>query len=103
MSDRGPKHQVSLWGDFDLSKDVDLALRVYYTSERSWSAIEPDDTIADVVDADIRLAWQYSKSLELSLVGKNLLHDERQQFQAEDWASASYIERSVFAKAVVIW
>ena len=103
MSDRGPKHQVSLWGDFEFSKEVDLALRVYYISERSWSAIEPDDTIADVVDADIRLAWQYSKSLELSLVGNNLLHDERQQFQAEDWASASYIERSVFAKAVVTW
>ena len=102
MSDRGPEHQVSVWGDFDLTKDVELDLRIYYASERYWSNADPD-TISASVDADMRLAWQYSKSLELSLVGNNLLHNERQQFQTEDWASPSLIERSVFAKAVFTW
>ena len=99
MTERSPTHQASIWNSFNLSKSVELDSRLYYTSERTWD----DDTIDAMVDADLRIGWQATKSLTLSIVGRNLLHANSQQFQAEGWPSASYLERSIFIKGVLSW
>tara|TARA_R110001583_G_scaffold21088_4_gene80284 strand:- start:19527 stop:21521 length:1995 start_codon:yes stop_codon:yes gene_type:complete len=99
IEDRALKHQVSLWGAFDLSPSVELDVRLYYNAERSWN----EEKIDAIVDADLRLGWQATQALSLSLVGRNLLHSAEQGFITEAWESASEIERSVFLNATLQW
>jgi iron complex outermembrane receptor protein len=54
-------------------------------------------------ELDIRLGWQPISSLEISLVGQNLLHDQHPEFGALTASPSSIrreIERSVYGKAV---
>jgi len=97
--DRSLKHQLSLWGSFDLSETVELDLRLYYTDQRSWMSESIDAT----VNGDLRLGWQATDFLVLSLVGHNLLHSAEQEFLTESWSSPSAIERSIFLKATSNW
>ncbi|WP_372880953.1 TonB-dependent receptor plug domain-containing protein [Psychromonas sp.] len=99
--DRSLKHQLSLWGSFDLSKSLELDLRLYYTDQRSWG----NQSIDSSVNGDLRLGWQATDSLVLSLVGRNLLHSASQEFITESWSlsSSSAIERSVFLKGTLSW
>lgn len=97
--DRSLEHKLSLWGSFDLSRAIELDVRLYYNAERSWS----EKKIDAIVDADLHLGWQATKSLSLSLVGRNLLHSAEQSFITESWESASAIERSVFLNGTLKW
>jgi iron complex outermembrane receptor protein len=97
--DRSLSHQVSLWGAFDLSPTLEIDARLYYNAERSWRT----EKIDAIVDADLRLGWRANESLDLSLVGRNLLHSEEQAFIAEAWGSASAIERNIFLNATYKW
>jgi len=99
VEDRALRHQLSLWGSFDLSQTVELDLRLYYSDQRSWAS----EKIDAIFNGDLRLGWQALKSLELSLVGHNLLHSAKQDFITESWSSPSLIERSVFLKGIWSW
>ena len=64
------------------------------------SSVEPSG-IGGYTDADLRLAWQVRRDLELSLVGQNLLHARRAQYVADTLPSSSLaIERAAYLKAV---
>ncbi|WP_413700484.1 hypothetical protein ACLKMH_00905 [Psychromonas sp. KJ10-10] len=69
------------------------------TQTRSWNG----SNIDAIVDADLRLGWQATEALSLSLVGRNLLHSAEQAFIAEAWESASAIERSFYLNATYKW
>ena len=97
--DRAVQHQVSLWGAFDLSRSVELDLRLYYTDQRSWE----DEKIDAIVNGDLRVGWQATPSLTLSLVGRNLLHSAEQEFITESWSSPSAIERSAYLNGTLTW
>jgi iron complex outermembrane receptor protein len=48
---------------------------------------------------DVRLAWRPAKSLELALVGQNLLENRHQEFRSEQFSKQIFeIERSVYGK-----
>jgi len=103
VADRSLEHQASIWGSFDLSQAVELDVRVYYTSERSTSSISGENKISSYIDSDMRIGWQATKALNLSIVGQNLLHNENQQFITESSAADSLIERSIFMNAIYNW
>ena len=69
-----PKHSVTLRSLFDLPHDVSLDLTGRYVSRLSQSSIP------DYLEADARIGWQYSKELELSIVGQNLLDTAHSEF-----------------------
>ncbi len=50
-------------------------------------------------ELDVRLAWRGERTLELALVGQNLLHDHHIEFGTP--AARGEIERSVYGK--VTW
>jgi iron complex outermembrane receptor protein len=102
IEDRAPEHQVSLWGSFDLTDTVELDLRFYYTSKRAWYSTI-DHEIPGYFQGDLRVGWQATPSFSVSLVGRNLLHDQQQEFISESWESASEIERSVFLNGTLRW
>ncbi|MEG3753482.1 TonB-dependent receptor plug domain-containing protein [Psychromonas arctica] len=101
--DRSLQHQASIWASTDLSESIELDLRFYYTSSRSWERSSGDQYISDSVDGDLRIAWQISPSLNLSIVGQHLLHDDNQQFITESSSTDSLIERSIFFNALYRW
>ena len=101
--DRALEHQAAIWASTDLYDSVELDLRVYYTAERSWDSTSGDQYISDSVDSDIRISWQATPSLNLSIIGQHLLHDDNQQFITESSSTDSLIERSIFFNTVYRW
>lgn len=102
MEDRSPNNQASLWGSFDLSSDIELDIRLFYVDERPFQ-FENTEPVRSNLNADFRLAWYPSNTVELSLVGRNLLYSSRQEFVIETWPEASEIERTIFAKIKLEW
>jgi iron complex outermembrane recepter protein len=93
-----PRHQLSLRSLLDLPGRWQLDAQFRYSSELE----QLPGTVADPgIDAyselDLRLAWQASEQLELSLIGQNLLHDQHLEFGTP--ATRGEIERSVYGKA----
>jgi iron complex outermembrane receptor protein len=103
VADRSLTHQASIWGSFDLSHSVELDLRFYYISERKWDGMNGNYSISDGVDSDLRIGWQATTSLSFSIVGRNLLNAEKQQFITESSSTDSLIERNIAINALYQW
>jgi iron complex outermembrane receptor protein len=82
-----PQHQISLRSDFAINHDVDFDLWLRYVDRLPSSGYaDPNPLLSRPIPAyltlDARLAWRPVESLELSLVGKNLLDPRHpEQFQ----------------------
>jgi iron complex outermembrane receptor protein len=87
-----PKHIATLRCSFELPWGIFLGVSGRYVAE-----LESRD-VPDYGELDARLAWSPWNSLELSVVGQNLLHDEHAEFGSP--ATRSQIQRSVYGKAV---
>jgi len=91
-----PAHQVSLRSQLDLTSTLEFDLWGRYVDR---SADFLDNKIAGYLTLDARLGWRPVKSLEVSLVGRNLLHQRQQEFRPEFIQTVpSGVGREVFAK-----
>jgi iron complex outermembrane receptor protein len=63
-----PGHQIFVRSYMDLPHDMDL-----YVALRQIGAL-PDISVPSYFEADVRLAWHVTRTLELALVGQNLVH-----------------------------
>lgn len=93
-----PKHQGSIYSGFDLGRQIELGVwlravgRVDYIDQAS---------IPGYVTTDARIAWKPVKSLELSIVGQNLLQNRHREYIPEFInTTASEVPRACYAKAV---
>lgn len=94
---KAPHHQFSLRSYIDLPYNISFDQMLYYVG-----ALEKSRTpMAEYVRLDSRLAWQALDSLELSLVGQNLLHDYHREFPPFLYNTQAEIGRSVYGK--VTW
>ena len=94
-----PRHQGSIRSGFDLGRQVELDLWL-----RAVDEVRYIDTvrIPGYLTMDARLAWKPTKSVELSLVGQNLLQKRHPEYIPEFInTTASEIPRSVYGK--VTW
>jgi iron complex outermembrane receptor protein len=87
-----PRHQFQVRSEFRLPHAWELDTALYY-SGRLPSLLVPSHTRADV-----RLAWHPAKSLELSLVGQNLLDPRHLEFVPPGILLSTEIPRSVFGE-----
>ena len=78
--DRPPAHQVSLRSQLELAKNIELDLWGRYVGV---SRDYLNNTLAEYLNLDVHLGWRPVKTLELSLVGRNLLHQRQQEFRPE--------------------
>ncbi|MHB8122899.1 MAG: TonB-dependent receptor plug domain-containing protein [Desulfuromonadaceae bacterium] len=78
--ERPPSHQVSLRSQLELAKNVELDLWGRYVGA---SEDYLQNTLAGYLNLDARLGWRPVKMLELSLVGRNLLHQRQQEYRPE--------------------
>ena len=93
-----PRQQFGLRSLLDLPAGLQLDAQFRHSTKLDRM---PDLPSGEGIDAyselDVRLAWQASGQLELSLVGQNLLHDHHLEFGTP--ATRGEIERSVYGKA----
>ncbi len=96
-----PKHQTSLRGTFKLRHDLDLNVwlryvdnvsAVYLGSASGWH------TIDEYTALDLRLAWRPTSTVELALVGQNLLENDHLEFAQENWTRPTEVARGVYGK-----
>jgi iron complex outermembrane recepter protein len=90
-----PRHQFSLRSLLDLRANLQLDAHLRQSSRIELPITGGTETIDDYVEADVRLAWSYSRELELAVTGRNLLHDNHVEFGVGGRRGA--IERSVYA------
>jgi len=86
-----PQHQASVQSSFDFGKNWQLDLIYRYVSALPAQAVPAYST------GDARLAWRFTRQLELSLVGANLFQPWHVEF-AGDPGPLIGIRRSAYAK-----
>jgi iron complex outermembrane receptor protein len=82
-----------LRADLDLPRSFELGLWLRYVDDL------PRPAVPDYTELDLRLGWRPRETLELSLVGQNLLHDHHPEFGA--LPSREEVERGVYGE--VTW
>ncbi|NTV51184.1 MAG: TonB-dependent receptor, partial [Geobacteraceae bacterium] len=95
--ERPPSNQVSLRSQLELAKNVELDLwgRYVDTSEDYLQ-----NKLASYLNLDVRIGWKPVKTVELSLAGRNLLHQRQQEYRPEFIQSLpSGAGREVYGKA----
>lgn len=98
LEDATPRQQFSLRSLLDLPGRLQLDAQFRHSTQLERDPLTPSGPGIDAYsELDVRLAWQASEQLELSLVGQNLLHDHHLEFGTP--ATRGEIERSVYGKA----
>lgn len=81
-----PQNLFSIRSAWDVTSDVDFDLWFRFVGRL------PEKDIDSYTTLDARIAWRFSKSLELSLVGQNLFERGHEEY------SALEVERSIYGK-----
>jgi iron complex outermembrane receptor protein len=94
-----PKHQAYLWLSGDICCDYELDLMLRYVDAIDFSGTP----IPSYIELDARLGWQATDTLELAVVGRNLLDTHHPEFIGEPFAGdiGTEVQRSVYG--VVTW
>ena len=99
MERNSPQYQASLRTSWNPRSDVDVDLWLRRVGRINSSQYIQRDGTSAYTEADLRLAWRPEKTWELSLVGRNLLHDSHQEFVSElGMGMPMRVERSVFVQ-----
>src|SRR5690606_29971680 len=85
-----PDYHWQLRSSFDLPHEVELDLRLFRVGAL------PRPVVPAYTELDVRLAWHASENIELSLVGRNLLHESHPEYG--DPLPRSEIERNVYGQ-----
>lgn len=88
-----PTHQAMLNATYQLRPDTMLDLNWRYVD----SVNVEGDSVPAYHELDARLAWQVNRSIELSLVGKNLLHEHHLEYGKVFFSVPTLVQREVYA------
>lgn len=96
-ADSTPRHQFGLRSFLDLPHgvQVDLQFRSLSAVRRQPEAVD-GSPVPGYSEVDLRLGWQATRQVEVSVVGYNLLHDHHAEFGTVQ--SRGEIERSIFGR-----
>ncbi len=87
-----PQNQVSLTSSVDLPGNLQLDGVFRYVDSL------PGQSVGRYFNLDLRLGWQATKNVELSLVGQNLLYGHH-----AEWSGGTQIQRGIYTKATWRW
>ncbi|MCP4716980.1 MAG: TonB-dependent receptor [Deltaproteobacteria bacterium] len=89
-----PDHQVQLRSYYDISRNLECNVGVYYYDAVSSHNIDP------YIRLDVGLTWRPGQNLEISLWGQNLLDDKHPEYRQDDYvaAGAGEIQHSWYTK-----
>jgi len=95
-----PKNQYSLRSFMDLPNKLSLDATFRWVDRVPMNNSGVVAYVPSYAELDIRLGWQPIESLEVSLVGQNLLHESHPEFGIQGPLSEE-IERGIYGK--VVW
>lgn len=95
-----PQQQISVRSSVELPQDVELNTILRWVDTRRINNVGLPAAVPDYMELDLSLNWHPTQSLELALVGQNLLHDHHPEYSAPGPARVE-IERSIYGK--VVW
>jgi iron complex outermembrane receptor protein len=96
-----PNHQFVLHSSIDFYRNLELDLEMRYVDNLSIF-------VKSYTELDARLAWKPRKDLELSIIGRNLLHDHHFEFPSHGFLPFSEgedteVERSIYGKITCLF
>jgi iron complex outermembrane receptor protein len=96
FANKSPKQQFNARSSFQLPHDVEFDTSLYYVSPVT--ALSPSSglPVPSYYRLDSKLSWKPIESLELSLVGQNLLDNRHPEFAGFLYQSDSQVPRSVY-------
>jgi iron complex outermembrane receptor protein len=92
-----PEHMVSARSSIDLPGRTALDVMARWIGDRPGHVGAAPATLESYYEADVRLGWQASDHLELSLIGRNLLHDQHAEY-GFDAGTRTELQRDVIAR-----
>lgn len=98
-----PRDIISVFNSNDITDDFNATLWLTYQSKtKFFSVIDPSKLSENSrANAHLSLTYKYNDNLELQLVGRNLLQEKHLEYLQETYTHATYVPRSVFAKATL--
>jgi iron complex outermembrane receptor protein len=90
-----PKHHFQIRSFFNVSRSVDWDTTLQYVSNLT------NGSIPSYTRLDTRVGWRFIKSMEVSIVGQNLLQPLHPEFPDLFGVDHTEVERTVFGK--VTW
>jgi iron complex outermembrane recepter protein len=91
-----PEHRFLLRSSFDLPRGVQMDAWLRYVDEL------PDPRVPSYTEMDLRVGWAPRPRLDLSLIGRNLLHDQHPEFGAPT-PTRKEVERSLYGRVTWRW
>jgi iron complex outermembrane receptor protein len=93
-----PQHRFSIQSFTRLHKNLSLNASLRHVGALEYSDSGVADTVSAYTELDIRLSWQITKKLELSVTGQNLLNKRHAEYVISAPNPRAEIERSVYCK-----
>jgi iron complex outermembrane receptor protein len=91
-----PRHQVQVHGRFDLPRAIEADIYWRHVGELPAPGAPPWS------DMTLRVGWRPRPDVDLSLVGRDLLHDRHREF-ANPAGGVFFQRRAVYARATVVF
>ncbi len=91
-----PRHQISLFSGFSISRTIELDLWLHYTDATSFHDFR--ESFDRYLSLNARLGWHPRKDLELSLTGTNLSGPSHVEFAQEVYPFLEQVERSIYGQ-----
>jgi len=93
--DASPSSKAAIWSALDLGHKLQLDAALRYVGDIEVNGVDIDG----YVEADLRLGWQASPGLELSIIGQNLLDNHHAEFLPEFInTQPTEVERSIYGR-----
>jgi iron complex outermembrane recepter protein len=93
-----PEQRVSLRGALSPWNNIDLDFWFRYVDSNFAVVTSGDTRIKPYVTLDLRVAWRPIKTVELSLVGQNLLAQQHLEYIQENQTLPTAIDRGMYGK-----
>lgn len=96
--DASPVSKAAVWSALDFGNNLQFDAALRYVGDVTVTGVEIDS----YVEADLRLGWEASPGLELSIIGQNLLNSRHAEFLPDFInTQATEVERSIYGR--VTW
>jgi len=96
FNNKTPRQQFNARATFKLPYDVEFTTSAYYVDKIAAIDLNTGNDVPAYTRVDARLAWKPLDSLELSLVGQNLLDNAHQEFSGFLYQGSSQVPRTVY-------
>ncbi len=98
---RTPQNMLNIRSHYDITDNISMDNMLYFYDDIKKTSIAAAPSIKEYVRFDTQLSYEPMDGVTLSLVGRNLLDDQHQEFIRATYNNTAEIPRSVFGKVTL--